>query len=163
MNCEARVLFVKDFLQLGLALIEGSKAAVCLFRGCQFIRPRGNLDSMSQWLSEGTKLRVHAKKESNSKMVAYLATSVWFEDEDYEHENVNSLYYPTDPENLETYNRVADDLTWGIKATVSAMHKYLNILGGWGCIGCTNLMTVFFFLKLYYFFSYNLLHFRIKN
>ena len=119
MNCEARVLFVKDFLKLGLALLEGSQAALCLFRGSQFIRPKGNIDVMSKWLPEGTRLRVHARKESNSKMVAYLATSVWFEDEDYKLENFSLLYYPTDLENLETYNRVAEDLTWEIKTTVS--------------------------------------------
>ena len=127
MNCRARVLLVRDFLQVGLALIEGPSPAFCLFRTSHFVKQRGNPASLTQWAPEGTRIRLHAKKEDNSRLVAYLATSVWFEGEDYEQENCSLLYQPTLQEDRDTFARVADDLTWGINAAVSTARGKHNI------------------------------------
>ena len=74
---------------------------------------------MSDWLSKGQRIKLHAKKEDESKMVAYVATTAWTESQDFDKYNVDSVYRPLSAADREVYNRVAEDLVWEIDRSVS--------------------------------------------
>ena len=113
---------MKDSWCVGLVMLELDTPVVCLFKSNHFIKRRGMPENLSQWITEGSRVRVNAIKVHNHNIVGFMATSIWFEGEDYARVNMDSVYKPINAEDFETYQRLASSLTWDIKKEVKKMN-----------------------------------------
>ena len=85
------MLLVKDSLGVGLILLEQDQPVVCLFKLVHIIKRRGRGELMSSWMPEGSRVRCNAIKVHNHNIVALVATTVWFDDEDYAKAGASTL------------------------------------------------------------------------
>jgi len=115
-NGRGRVLLVKDSLGVGLILVELDQPVVCLFKLVHIIKRRGRGEQMSSWMSEGSRVRCNAIKVHNHNIVALVATTVWFDGEDFAKVNVDAVYKPVNEDDLESYKRLAGSLSWDMRS-----------------------------------------------
>ena len=109
------VLLCHNYLQCGLIDLQspGGKRK-CFFNAGDVLlaRTQRKGEDMSDWLKKGTRLRVNARKVSEKKEVAFIATTVWTESEGRRVTEVmkNKVFQEIPRQVLDKYNRTSEDI-----------------------------------------------------
>ena len=108
-------------LQCGILEVElqGKSGVYCFFRGKDVVlaNPWVQGVKLSTWLPQGTRVKLNGKLMRERGKVPYLATTVWAESEEgrITQEMTNKVFQEAEPELLDKYLKVAQDMAWQVQ------------------------------------------------
>ena len=120
LEASGTVVLAQNMMQCGILEVEqpGRSGVYCFFRASEVVlaTAQGPGVKLSAWLPQGARVKLNGKLVRERGKVPYLATTVWVESEDARitTEMTNRVFQDIEPELLDRYNKIAQDLPWQI-------------------------------------------------
>merc|ERR1711892_1004617 len=118
LESQATVLLCQNFLQCGILEVEGMGRAnvYCFFLAKDVLLPQDLRQGQrfSDWLPQGSRVKINAKLIRENAKAPYLATTVWVESEDsrVSEEMTNGVFRDVEPDVMQKYSNISSDLCW---------------------------------------------------